>query len=124
MIHRAAIALFSITLLSGCATRTVSHEQPASTVRIVPDPRLHGRIASVNTQGQFVVIDFNVGRIPPLNSHMQVYRENKVVGEINLSGPINDNLVAADVVRGELTLGDLAIWDSEKPAKKENPDAR
>lgn len=122
MIHRVAILLLSLTLLNGCATKSESTARTESQVKIVPDPRLHGRIASVNTQGQFVVVDFNVGRIPPLHSRMQLFRGNKAVGVINLSGPVNDNLVAADVIEGEPAVGDIAIWNTDPPSKTEQRD--
>lgn len=106
----------------GCAGTGKVRDTPSHpTVRWTPDTRLHGRVASLNQQGQFVVVDFNVGRIPPLNTQMNVYRKNQIVGVINLSGPVNDNLVAGDIVNGSPAVGDVAIWDNTtipaRPAK-------
>jgi hypothetical protein len=84
---------------------------------VVPDERSYGRIATVNPQGQFVVVDFNVGTIPPLQTSMNVYRKNEVVGVIRLSGPVRENLVAGDIVSGEAAVGDTAIWDPETGQK-------
>ena len=104
-------------LLTGCSGPGAGKRATSikATGEILPDLRLHGRIATINHQGQFVVVDFNVGGIPPLQARMNVYRGNNVVGTINLSGPINDNLVAADIVSGDLEVGDMAIWDQKKP---------
>jgi len=87
--------------------------EPAYTV--VPDLRLRGRIAMVNSPGQFVVVDFNVGKIPPLETALNVYRGNERIGRVQLTGPSRDNLVAADVLEGELQPGDLAVWDEPPP---------
>lgn len=80
---------------------------------------MRGRIATLNPTGQFVVVDFNVGAIPPLRSRMNVYRSYTVVGVIQLTGPVRDNLVAADILSGEVAVGDEAIWDRAKAGSAE-----
>jgi len=113
---RVPIHVVLSVMMVGCATPSDrGRTRPATPpVQILPDHRLHGRIASVNSRGQFVVVDFNVGEIPSLPTRMNVYRNNDVVGVINLAGPVNDNLVAADIVRGEPAVGDEAILDPEE----------
>ena len=111
--------LFTVALLAfGCAAPPAKKPAPQPVVRLVPDERLHGRIATVNSPGQFAVLDFNVGRIPPLRSELNVYRGKEIVGVVRLTGPARDNFVAADIVNGELVVGDQAIWDRERPDQK------
>jgi hypothetical protein len=123
--NRPTAMLFTVALLVfGCAAPPTKKPSPQPVVRIVPDERLHGRIATINSPGQFAVLDFNVGRIPPLRSELNVYRGNEVVGVVRLTGPARDNLVAADIVDGELAVGDRAIWDQKRPDQKGEADGQ
>jgi len=38
---------------------------------------------------------------------------------IQLTGPVRDNLVAADILSGEVAVGDEAIWDRAKAGSAE-----
>jgi len=113
------IALPLALVLTGCAASQPAKPAARPQVRLVADERPYGRIATVNPQGQFVVVDFNVNLIPPLQTSMNVYRESTVVGVIRLTGPIRENLVAGDIVSGEAAVGDTAIRDSE--AERNSP---
>lgn len=118
--NRRTVFMLALTVLvTGCASPRPIKPAAQPAARIVPDERLHGRIATVNTQGRFVVVDFNVGAIPPLQSQLNVYRGNLIVGAVWLSGPVRDNLVAGDLVNGEAAVGDVAIWDGAKAKAKD-----
>lgn len=106
-------ALMISLLLAGCAASRPAPAVAESPARFAPDERLHGRIATVNETGQFVVVDFNVGALPPLETRMNIYRADEVVGVIRLTGPVRENLVAGDILAGRAAVGDLAIWDRE-----------
>lgn len=110
---RLLIALPLALVLAGCAASPSAQPAARKQVRLVPDERPYGRVATVNPQGQFVVVDFNVGPIPPLQTTLNVYRKNEVMGVIRLTGPVRENLVAGDIVSGEAAVGDTAIWDPE-----------
>jgi len=116
---RHVILFASCLLLTACSATGPGSRSPQSRPGLVMDERLRGRIATLNTAGQFVVVDFNVGAIPPLRSRMNVYREDTVVGLIQLTGPVRDNLVAADVVSGAVAVGDEAIWDRAEARSEE-----
>jgi hypothetical protein len=116
---RHVILFASCLLLTACSATGPGSRSPQSRPGLVMDERLRGRIATLNTAGQFVVVDFNVGAIPPLSSRMNVYRDNTVVGVIQLTGPVRDNLVAADILSGEVAVGDEAIWDRAKAGSSE-----
>lgn len=107
-------------MVAGCAGgSSAGRTRPAvKPDELRPDVRLHGRVVSTNEQGQFVVVDFNVGEIPPLQTRMNVYRDGRTVGELKLTGPARDNLVAADITRGEAAVGDEAIWDREADTER------
>lgn len=110
--------------LAGCVALPAPPAPPAAPpqVRLMPDVRPYGRIAMVNPQGQFVVVDFNVGVIPALPVTMNVYRDNTVVGVVRLNGPVRDGLVAGDLVTGEAVVGDRAILDPAGERKPVEPD--
>ncbi len=114
---RLLIALPLALVLAGCAASPSAQPAARPQVRIVPDERPYGRVATVNAQGRFVVVDFNVGAIPSLQTTLNVYRKNEVVGVIRLTGPVRENLVAGDIVSGEAAVGDIAILDPEAGQK-------
>jgi hypothetical protein len=113
MNSRLLFALPLALVLAGCAASPSAQPAAQKQVRLVPDERPYGRVATVNPQGQFVVVDFNVGTIPPLQAMLNVYRKHEVVGVIRLTGPVRDSLVAGDIVSGEPTVGDTAILDPD-----------
>lgn len=76
-----------------------------------PDNRVRARIQSVNDRGQFVVLDFGVGALPPIRTKMNIYRQNEIVGVLRLTGPVVENIAAGDIVSGDARAGDEAIWD-------------
>jgi len=116
------LILCGLLLAAGCSTtRPAKPVAKSPATQLLADERLQGRIAQVNSKGQFVVVDFNVGAIPPLQTSMNVYHGNAVVGVIRLTGPARDNLVAGDLVQGEAAVGDQAIWDREKLESKSPP---
>lgn len=65
-----------------------------------------GRVHSVNIGERFVVIDYTLGGMPPLQSVLNVYRSNQKVGEIRLSGPERNGFVAGDIIDGFLQVDD------------------
>lgn len=66
-----------------------------------------GRVALVNHDGRFAVLNFPVGRLPPLGQQLNVYHLGLKVGEITVTGPQQeDNIV------GNITTGDAAVGDA------------
>ena len=111
MNRRNVILLAACLLLTACSATGPGNRGQPSRPGLVVDERFRGRIATLNPAGQFVVVDFNVGAIPPLRSRLNVYRDDTIVGVGQLTGPARDNLVAADILSGEVAVGDAAIWD-------------
>ena len=80
-------------------------DSQSTTNRAEADPLVlptSGRIHSVHPGLQFVVVDYTLGGIPPLQSILHVYRDDQKVGEIRLTGPERNGFVAADVLEGVL----------------------
>jgi hypothetical protein len=80
-----------------------------------PEPKLivepgaggiDGKIALVDEQGRFVVLTFPLGQMPGPGASLNAYRHGVKVGEITITGPQRDDNTVADVISGELKVGD------------------
>ncbi len=64
------------------------------------------RITKVNNTYRFVVIDFASHPMPALGTRLAVYRDGKPVGQVQLTEPVRDRFATADILQGELHVGD------------------
>ena len=78
----------------------------ADTFTVTPEEGLHGRIASVNSSLRFVVLTFPIGQMPPVDDHLNVYRNGFKVAELKITGPQRDDNTVADIVSGDPISGD------------------
>lgn len=78
----------------------------ADTFTVTPEEGLHGRIASVNTNLRFVVLTFPIGQMPPIDDHLNVYRNGFKVAELKITGPQREDNTVADIVSGDPITGD------------------
>jgi hypothetical protein len=89
-------------------TLASSNGSPSKSKLIVtPENSLVGTVVSFNQAGRFVVLNFPIGHLPTVGERLQVYRHGLKVGEIKVTGPQFDDLVAGDLVTGEANAGDL-----------------
>lgn len=73
---------------------------------ITPAQGANGHVASVNTSLNFVVLTFPVGQMPPVDSHLFVYRNSLRAAEVKVTGPQQDDNTVADIVSGVALPGD------------------
>ena len=73
---------------------------------ITPDTTLIGKVSFVNTNKRFVVLTFPIGRMPAANQRLSVYRNGLKTGEVNVSGPQNNDNIVADIIAGDAVVGD------------------
>jgi hypothetical protein len=109
---RRAMAMYLATaLLSGClgsgatappGTPAGAHLEPAA-----PETGV-ARVASVNTELGFAVVDFAAQTMPPVGTRVNIYRGDKRVGTVRITEPVHAPLATADVVDGEVRVGDEA----------------
>jgi hypothetical protein len=64
------------------------------------------KIVSMNPELQFVVIDFSSRVMPAVGSRLNVYRGDKAVGVVRITEPVRARLATADVLQGEVRVGD------------------
>ena len=67
---------------------------------------LAGKVVLVNAGLRFVVVDFSVGRKPVPGQRLGIYRKEQKIGEVKISGQSRDVNFAADLVTGEVRVGD------------------
>ena len=78
----------------------------AKTSRVVPVLEFRGKVAAVNLNLRFAVIEFSLSQLPPVGQRMSVYRQGQKVGAVKISGPARDRNIAADLTAGEAQVGD------------------
>ncbi len=70
-------------------------------------PRI-ARIVSVNSEHGFVVMEFTSRTMPAIGTRVAVYRNGKPVGAVRITEPARAPLATADIVEGEVRVGDEA----------------
>ena len=110
-IRCAMVMGLAAALLSGCLGS--GSTAPAGTptgARLEPSaPETGGaRVASVNSELGFAVIDFAEQTMPPVGTRVNVYRGDKRVGTVRITEPVHAPLATADIVEGEVRVGDEA----------------
>ncbi|MEK7780476.1 MAG: hypothetical protein AAB370_03115 [Verrucomicrobiota bacterium] len=90
------------------ATPVAAEQKPEADPKLIvtPENLLVGKVATFNTAGRFVVLDFPIGKMPALDQVMFVYRQGLKVGEVRITGPERDHNTVADLISGEARKGD------------------
>lgn len=116
------ITLLLALVWTGCAhSKTVKPAPPAPPPKVKAVPikatppqkptvtatnALAGKVVLVNATLRFVVVDFSVGRKPAPGQRLGVYRKEQKIGEVKISSQSRDVNFAADLVTGEVRVGD------------------
>jgi hypothetical protein len=98
-------------ILAGCASDKDAGTKPTTKKRpnkviVTPDNTLIGKVVRVNNNVRIAVLNFPIGKLPPVGSRFNVYRQGLKVGEIKVSGPQQDENIVADIATGEVQVGD------------------
>jgi hypothetical protein len=92
-------------------TGTPPPENKASKPTVTPDQTLFGRVVRTNPALRFVVMDFPVLKMPALDQRLNVYRNGQKVGEVKVTGPMQETAIAGDITTGEAQVGDEVRGD-------------
>jgi hypothetical protein len=106
--RNAIVLLCAVSFLAGCA-HTASSGPKVSKPKapsVTPDFRPVGRVALVNNQARFVVINFPPGAVPQPGEPMNINHLGLKVGEVKITGPQTDNDTVADLISGQAYVGD------------------
>jgi len=94
---------------SGTTVRARTAVKPVNPVQ-QPVPAPLGppaaRIVSVNADLGFVVVDFGSLAVPTPGTQVSIYHGGKRVGAVRITEPVHAPLATADVVEGEVRMGD------------------
>ena len=90
------------------AAKAPKSAKPDQKAIVTPVAGLSGRVAAVNTAGQFVVITFEAGTTPAPDQKLSLYRSSLKVGEVKVSREQMGKNIVADLVAGEAKVGDEA----------------
>jgi hypothetical protein len=109
-VRRIAAAGFAVAMLfTGCLGRTTDR---SDNMNSGPTPAQMGppaaRIVSLNPEQNFVVIDFTSRIVPAVGTRVGIYRNGKQVGAAQITEPVRAQLATADIVEGEVHVGDEA----------------
>ena len=118
--------LLAILALVGCSAKPpaekntfgLRHVPPAganvsrtNATQITVTPALgtvYGKVAHVNPTARFVVLTYPIGKLPPIERRLSVYRNGVRVAELKVTGPARDQNTVADITAGEVQPGDEA----------------
>lgn len=112
--------LLLVAVVAGCSTpgpepepatsKPAKASQPTdtNTVVITPSFDLIGQVTSVNGKSRFVILAFPTATIPAKEQKLNVYRNDRKVGELRVTGPTEGTITAADILAGEILVGDEA----------------
>jgi hypothetical protein len=104
--------------LAGCASHKSTAPKPArpnpaaSKPVLTPDLRPVGKVARVDLDGRFVILSFSPGSVPKPEERLNVYRNGLKVAEVKVDAKWQTgNNTAADIVQGDVQVGDEARQD-------------
>ena len=114
--HAIAVSGAAMVLVSGClGSGTIAPARTAAKPGhpgLGPAPAQFGpaaaKIVSVNSDLGFVVVDFASRTMPTPGTRISVYRGDKRVGAVRITEPVHAPLATADIVDGEVRMGDEA----------------
>ena len=94
------------------ATPPKSAKSPPPTGPVIePVAAFTGKIVLVNPGLKYVVIEGVIGRLPPTETALNVYRDGQKVGAVVVSNQARGANFAADVSQGEARVGDTVRSD-------------
>jgi hypothetical protein len=105
----AAVGFAVAVLFAGCLGRTAPRPEGSdvgpSAAQLGPPA---ARIVSVNLEHDFVVIDFTSRMMPAVGTRVNIYRNGKRVGAVRITEPVRAQFATADIMEGEVHVGDEA----------------
>lgn len=85
--------------------------QPNSAPVITPVSAFAGKVVLVNAPLKYVVVEGVIGRLPPVDQSLNVYRDGQRVGVVIVSNQARGANFAADLTQGEVRVGDTVRSD-------------
>jgi hypothetical protein len=131
--HRLPILLLAVLFGSGCAGTKDAQDgavqpvpkgkakssappkpakgQPNLAPSIEPVSAFSGKVVLVNAPLKYIVVEGTIGRLPPVEQSLNVYRDGQKVGVVVVSNQARGANFAADLSQGEVRVGDTVRSD-------------
>lgn len=131
--HKLPALLVAALLGAGCAGTREQKDgttKVAPTEKVSPPPQLKsgkdlpkpapviepisvfsGKVVLVNAALKYTVVEGIIGRLPPVEQSLNVYRDGQKVGVIVVSNQARGANFAADLTQGEARVGDTVRGD-------------
>jgi hypothetical protein len=81
-------------------------ENPSQRIELATDA-VFGTVLRVLNESRFVVVEFTLRGMPGIGQELNVYRESFKVAEIRITGPARSTNIAADIIAGQVRVGDV-----------------
>ena len=104
-----SILLFAV--LTGCATQSVPPAKSPTGTGKKPAEQFTAsgaKITHVDAKLRFVVLDYRSRAMPAIGTRLVVYHDGQRVGEVQITDPVRVNFATADILTGEVRVGDEA----------------
>jgi hypothetical protein len=122
--HWLPTCLLAGVLGVGCSTapdarKTSSQKADPKSGKVAPPPgpeispvnALSGRVMLVNGPLKYIVAEGTLGRLPTAEQVLNAYRDGQRVGEVRVSQQARGANFTADILQGELRVGDTLRSD-------------
>ena len=131
--HKLSALLVAALVGAGCAGTREQKDgtaKVAPTAKVSPPPQLKsgkelptpapviepisvfsGKVVLVNAALKYTVVEGIIGRLPPVEQSLNVYRDGQKVGVIVVSNQARGANFAADLTQGEARVGDTVRSD-------------
>ncbi|MSU26353.1 MAG: hypothetical protein EXS27_00350 [Pedosphaera sp.] len=86
-------------------------DQPKLAPVIEPVSAFSGKVVLVNAPLKYIVVEGVIGRLPPVEQPLNVYRDGQKVGMAVVSAQVRGANFAADLTQGEARVGDTVRSD-------------
>lgn len=124
--HRCCVLLVLTLVGAGCASAPEKKDapgkpaaekgkptkpQPPPSPTIEPVSAFSGKVVLVNAPLKYIVVEGVIGRLPPVEQPLNVYRDGQKVGTAVVSAQVRGSNFAADLTQGEARVGDTVRSD-------------
>ena len=105
------LIIISFAILTGCATQSTPPAKPTADAGKPPVMQFiatGAKITHVDAKLGFVVLDYRSQTMPAVGERLSVYRAGQRIGEVQITDPVRVSFATADILKGEIRVGDEA----------------
>jgi hypothetical protein len=106
-----AILLLGVMLVAGCKSTKTVPSPPPTKGGVTAVKSGVGKVALVDTDLGFVVLDYTLQKLPRPDLRLTVYRGSQKIGQVTATRQSEDSYLIADINSGIIQVGDEARED-------------